>query len=448
MLQPADSAKLVAAVPRARDQIRYSMLMRLSVIPVTGLATLLTARVVVSGIGVPGYGVAALVATLPALMPSADLGVGAAVTTAVAAGGSRDEVLRVVLSSIRVLLAMAGFIVIMAIGLAATSSWGLLLGLASSPATNWAIGVSVAVFGLSLPLAIGARVLLGGGQNHISVLVYGLSAPIVLAICLVGRAAGAGLWLYAAAPAFASLATGFVGCVQASRRTGVDLVDAFRRSLQRRVKGGRIRNVAGPMAVISACLPIAYQSDRLILSHATNVTQLAIYSAGAALFAPVLSVLASGGQSLWPIFTRARLTSPSTLRRPFLVGMATFTAVGLGLAAVLVALGPVVGTWMLRSHATVPISLMASFGLLIVVHASYYPSGMLLTDPTGLRLQAKTSVAMLVLNVPLSYLLAKRIGAAGPALGSAIAIAVCMWLPGVLEAIHRLRVPARQLVTA
>src|SRR5882724_13370517 len=109
MLQPADSAKLVAAVPRARDQIRYSMLMRLSVIPVTGLATLLTARVVVSAIGVSGYGIAALVATLPALLPSADLGVGAAVTTAVAAGGTRDDVLRVVLSSVRVLLAMAAF---------------------------------------------------------------------------------------------------------------------------------------------------------------------------------------------------------------------------------------------------------------------------------------------------------------------------------------------------
>ena len=91
---------------------------------------------------------------------------------------------------------------------------------------------------------------------------------------------------------------------------------------------------------------------------------------------------------------------------------------------------------------------MASFGLLIVVHASYYPSGMLLTDPPGLRLQAKTSVAMLVINVPLSYALAKEVGAAGPALGSAIAILGCMWVPGVLEAMRRLRVPAPQLVTS
>ncbi len=422
------------------------MLMRLGVIPVAGACGLLTARVVVSAIGVSGYGIAALVATLPALIPSADLGVGAAVTTAVARGDSEPDIFAVVLASLRVLVSLATALVLLALVLAASSLWSVLLGLPSTPSVNWSIGASVAVFGLSLPLAIGSRVLLGGGRNHVSVVVYGLSAPLVLLLCLVARAAGTGLWLYAAAPAIASLITGLVACREAKRRTSVDLAAAFRNVLRPSARGARIRHIAGPMAIISACLPLAYQSDRLVLSHASTLTQLGIYSAGAAIFAPLLSVISSGGLALWPIFVRARLRDDANVRRPFLSGMAAFSALGLLLAAGLVLFGPTLGTWMLRSDVAVPVSLMAGFGLLLVVHASYYPSGMLLTDPAGLRLQAKTSVAMLALNLPLSFVLASRIGAAGPALGSAVSIMFCMWVPGVRAALSRLAAPARQLV--
>ena len=448
MSQPAEAGGPTRTSSSARDQVGRSMLMRLGVIPVAGVAGLLTARVIVSAIGVSGYGIAALVATLPALLPSADLGVGAAVMSAVAAGGSKDDVFRVILASVRVLLAIAGVLVVLGLTLATTSMWSVLLGLPSTPSTNWAIGASVALFGLSLPLAIGARVLLGGGRNHVSVLVYGLSAPIVLLLCLAGRALDAGLWLYAAAPALASLGTGLVGCRQAMRRTAVDLGGAFRQAFHLQVKSAPIRHIAGPMAVISACLPLAYQSDRLVLSHVSTVTELAIYSAGAALFAPLLSVISSGGQSLWPIFVRARLRSAASIRRPFVVGTMAFSALGLALAVALVVVGPALGTWMLRSGAAVPVSLMVSFGLLLVVHASYYPSGMLLTDAGGLRLQAKTSVAMLVVNLPLSLVLAGRLGAPGPALGSAISIAACMWVPGVVVALRRVRVSTAELVAA
>ena len=447
MSQPAEAGGPTRTSSSARDQVGRSMLMRLGVIPVAGACGLLTARVVVSAIGVSGYGIAALVATLPALLPSADLGVGAAVTSAVAAGGSKDDVFRVVLASLRVLLVIAGVLVVLAVTLATMSMWSVLLGLPSTPSTNWAIGASVALFGLSLPLAIGARVLLGGGRNHISVLVYGLSAPVVLLLCLIGRALDAGLWLYAAAPAIASLVTGLVGCRQAMRRTAVDLGAAFRQAFHRQVKSAPIRHIAGPMAVISACLPLAYQSDRLVLSHVSTVTELAIYSAGAAMFAPLLSVISSGGQSLWPIFVRARLRSPeSDVRRPFLRAVVAFVSLGLASGLALVVFGPWLGTWMLRSQLSVPVSLMASLGLLLVAQASCYPPGMLLTDPAGLRFQAKTASAMLLLNIPLSVLLASHLGAPGPVLGSVISIAVCLWLPGMLMSLRRLRRPTMEMI--
>ena len=201
------------------------------------------------------------------------------------------------------------------------------------------------------------------------------------------------------------------------------------------------------MAVISACLPLAYQSDRLILSHVSSVTQLAVYSAGAALFAPALSLVSAGGQSLWPIFVRTGLASlGGNLRRQFFTALTGLVAFGVVLGVALVLVGPSIGTWMLRSGAAVPVGLMASFAAVLIVLSAHYPGGMLLTDSAGLRFQAKASVAMLMMNVALSLVLARRLGAAGPVLGSAISVALCMWLPTLRSALHRLAASGRKSV--
>ena len=163
----------------------------------------------------------------------------------------------------------------------------------------------------------------------------------------------------------------------------------------------------------------------------------------------MLSLVASGGQTLWPFFIRMRLDPDRMdLRLSFWTSMASFAGLGAALAIGIVALGPQVATWMLHSQVTVPIALMASFGLLLLVHASYYPTGMLLTDPAGLRLQAKLSIVMLGCNLALSLYFAHLIGAPGPALGSALSILLCMWLPGLSAAVVKVREAGVKMVAA
>ena len=79
-------------------------------------------------------------------------------------------------------------------------------------------------------------------------------------------------------------------------------------------------------------------------------------------------------------------------------------------------------------------TLFAAFALLLVIHAAHYPSGMLLTDRDGLMFQARTCLLMLAINLPLSWVLAERIGAAGPVLASAGSVATCMAVPCFLRA--------------
>ena len=79
------------------------------------------------------------------------------------------------------------------------------------------------------------------------------------------------------------------------------------------------------MMVISMSLPIAFQSDRLVLSHATDSAQLAEYSLGAQLYGPALGVISSAGLALWPVFAksrRERRAAAAGLLNPMIAGAA------------------------------------------------------------------------------------------------------------------------------
>jgi hypothetical protein len=52
-----------------------------------------------------------------------------------------------------------------------------------------------------------------------------------------------------------------------------------------------------------------------------------------------------------------------------------------------------------------------------------------------LRFQAVTHVVMVVINLAASVVLARRIGAAGPIIGSLVALVIALWIPGVWKAL-------------
>lgn len=68
--------------------------------------------------------------------------------------------------------------------------------------------------------------------------------------------------------------------------------------------------------------------------------------------------------------------------------------------------------------------MMLAFSLLMVCQASKYPLGMYMTGARGLRFQAWAIVAMVPLNLGLSWVLAIWIGAPGPVFGSFIGVLV------------------------
>jgi O-antigen/teichoic acid export membrane protein len=142
-------------------------------LPVAVVAGLLAARITVSTLGVDGYALFALVVGLAALNPIGDLGVGAAVTDAVARRRDLgpDGVQQVLRTSLRVLCVAALIVALTAWTLAALGSWAPLLGVPPSLDVEVAVAISLTAFAALLLVGLSYRVLLGAERNDI-VLVY------------------------------------------------------------------------------------------------------------------------------------------------------------------------------------------------------------------------------------------------------------------------------------
>jgi len=417
---------------------RRAFVVRAVTLPVAAVAGLLAARITVSMLGVGGYALFALVVGLAALNPIGDLGVGAAVTDAVARRHELgvEGVQRVLRTSLRALVVVSLTLALTAWALAAVGSWASLLGVAPSREVEVAVATTLTLFAAGLPLGLSSRVLLGAERNDIALAFQGGSGVLALLLILLAAATHAPLWAYVAAPSAGAALAAAASWPMASAASGISLLEAVRSAAVLARPGGRVAHLAGPMVVITAALPIAFQSDRLLLSHFSNLGQVAVYAVAAQLYASLFALVAAAGMSLWPMFARRRAHKP-VMRHELFRLLAVFALVGTLLGVLLVVAGPWVAHFVSKGKIDVGYSIFVAFALLLVVHASWFPTGMLLTDRDGLRFQAVASVVMMVVNVPASAVLAHRLGAVGPILGSVGATIIAMWVPGVWRAISR-----------
>ena len=203
----------------------------------------------------------------------------------------------------------------------------------------------------------------------------------------------------------------------------------------RSVRGTRVFDVAWPMLIQMIALPLAMETDRLVLSHVAGAQALAEYNLAAQMFTPIWAVVNSAGFTLWPVFARARAQGTRATPAPMAMAFG-------GLAAVMVAVVALASPWLadVASGGAIALApgLVVAFGALMVLQAIKYPFGMYLTDARGLRYQAAMIVAMLPVNLGLSWVLAVQWGAVGPVVGSIAGVLVFQVL-GVMLYVRRRR---------
>jgi O-antigen/teichoic acid export membrane protein len=400
---------------------------RMLVLPVSAVLGIVVTRLIVENYGTAAFAQYGLLVAIGSLLPFTDLGMSAALINAVGSSDSPatdERVRRVLITAIRVLLCSAAVVGLVAVALTLLGWWPRLLGPGLIPGSGPLVAMTcLLLIAAAMPVGLGQRILTGLRKNYVTIVVMGLQTPLVLATLLLLIH-----WNVPAGAALAPIAYGVtlllsVLCMfLAARRVrplvGRALVDVAR---VRSVSGGRVLDTAWPMLVQMIALPIAMQTDRIVLSHRATTEVLAEYNLAAQMFTPIWGVVSAAGITLWPVFAKARAQgrSDSPVPMSWIFGGG---AAGMALAVALAS--PFLAELASGGRIELPLVLVASFAGLMVLQGLKYPLGMFMTDAPGLRFQALMIIIMLPINVGFSWYLACRVGAAGPVIGSLVGVSL------------------------
>ena len=299
---------------------------------------------------------------------------------------------------------------------------------ACSPTGSLAAFLCTAVFGLALPIVVGQRILVGLKKTTTQVATQAILAPFIF-VCVgtvVLFAIPAGPYL----AVFAFLASALVSVICliiAARHISPQIGRAIREvPFRKKYPGVYTLGLAWPMLVQIFALPVAMQTDRLLLSHLTHGNELAEYNLASQLYGIVLQTIFAAGVVLWPIYAKAR--AKSTIESPMKPTL-YFVAGGLAMGGALALVSPWIVEFISGGKITLDFWLVAGFVLFVTLEAAKYPVGMYMTDKQGLKFQVIPILILVPVNLALSWWLVGIVGAGGPIIGSAITVAAFQVLP-------------------
>lgn len=404
------------------------------VMGLSGILGLVTSRLIIEHFGTAAYAQYGLLTTLTNLLPFVDLGIAAVVINAIA--GSSDPrhdpfARRTIVTAIRILIVSGAVIVAVAVAITLLGWWRPLLGegLIADGGSTAAFACMV-VFGIVLPLTVGQRILVGLKRTNEQVASQGIVAPFMLLSvgAMVVLAVPAGTML----AVFSYVGGGLVSIVclwLAGRALGSQLRSAFRDVPRlRSVRSVPVIGLAWPMLVQMVALPVAMQTQRILISHMTRGDELAQFNLASQLFGVVLQTIAAAGLALWPLYAAAR--AESRVESPVMTSL-WFMGGGLVLAGALAAVTPWVVAFVTDGAFQLDGWLVFGFVVFVALQAAKYPVGMYMTDERGLRFQVIPVLVMVPLTLGLSWWLIGVLGGGGAVIALCFAVAVCQVIPNL-----------------
>lgn len=403
------------------------------VMGLSGLVGVFTSRLIIGHFGTDAYAQYGLLATFPSLLPFADLGIASVIFNVVAASTDvRSDLVvrRTITTAFRILLASGGILGVVAVAITLLGWWPAILGGALLPGAELVPMLCLVVFGMVLPLTVGQRILVGLGRTTTQVAAQAVVAPFMFLgvdlLAIMGVPAGNHIAVVSyVANAMVSVICLIIVAPLIRPTLGAAVRDIPR---VRSAPGVKVLHLAWPMLLQMLVLPIAMQTDRILLSHLAGSDAVAQYNLASQLFNMVMQAIAAGGIALWPVFARAR--SDGELRSP--IGPTwTFLGAGLALSTALALIAPFLARFISDGEITFDPILLASFVAFAAVTAAKYPAGMYMTDEKGLRFQILPILVLVPLNLAISWWLIGVVGAAGPIIGSVVATLLCQVLPNL-----------------
>lgn len=426
-----------ASLRAAAQSVAASGLTRAAILPVSAAINLLVAHLVLISVGESRYGAVLLIASMPNLLPFADLGLGAPIINEVARARvdscSRENRLpHVISSSFRTLTFSGMGIGIVAVVLDVVGLWPAILGHTTAVHLGHVNLIATLVLicvAVNVPLGLGARVLIGLGRNHVAIMLNLLLPVSALIVTATFLGLSAPPFLYAIVAPVSSVIGLSASMAVAGRAINLPLCKMLCHCWVRRGRlTVKLAREALPMLVLSLASPLALETDRIVLSHRTGPAALTEYVLAYQMYAPLLGLSYAAATALWPV-AAGRRRSGVTNRPLWRLSTALACVSGVGMAILLRLLGPV-GLHLLGAHPnSVSSDQLVTFGALLVVQVTLLPSSMMLTSDFGLRLQAGLAAVSSLGNVFVSWLLTPQLGAEGPVLASVIFVGTFQLLP-------------------
>lgn len=422
-----------AAPPSLWRSVGSTAIMKVLVMGTSGVLGVLTSRMILSHFGIDAYAQYGLLASLPALLPFADLGIAAVVFNVIAGSAdprTDDTVHRTIVTAFRILLISGPVIIAVAVVISLLQLWPALLGQGLMPDGGSTVLICAVIFGCGLPLTVGQRILVGLGRNGTQVAAQAVVAPFIFLCVLVAVWLGLPVGNDLAVLSYIGAALVSIICLVISGRLISPMLTRSIRDIPRirAVPKLPVIAVVGPMLVQMIILPVATQMDRILLSNFAGSDDLAQYNLGSQLFGIALQTISAAGLALWPIYAKAR--SSDHIRSP-LRPSAMFMVGGLVIAVIMALLSPLLVRFVSSGQLHLGLSLVLAFVVLVSVQAAKYPLGMYMTDERGLRFQVIPIMILLPLNIGLSIVLIRWIGAAGPVWAGATSALLCQVLPNL-----------------
>jgi O-antigen/teichoic acid export membrane protein len=270
--------------------------------------------------------------------------------------------------------------------------------------------------------------LLGIERNHAVVIIQTLWNPLMLAGVAALALTGVGPAWIVLVPSVSGLLVTVLTFWYAVHATEFPVWTVLARiPFRSRFKGGSVWAISGPMVVLTLCVPIILQSDRVVLSHVSTKQVLANYTITMQIFAPVAALVAASALPLWPMWIKARARGergPSVVRV-----VAIFCGAAGVMCAVLVLIANPLGHLIGGSQIRLGIALPAAAALAVTMQAAALPVGMALRDPPGLRFVAVCTAFALPINIGLAIGLAKLWNGPGPLVATFLVTLFVQTLP-------------------
>ena len=416
-------------------------------LPIQVAAAALVSFLTIRSIGVEAYATVGLLVGLQALFGFSNLGTSAVVSSAAGESLSLgvEHLARVCVSAIRITILSGGILVSLSGVLALLGFWPAILGIGDPQLLTLGALVATVAVALLQPLSQGGLILMATGHTMSATVLMVVTSLVTLALVICAALGHAPAIVFVICPYLAQTGVAFLTCLLGARMVGFSMRTLMASVMDRNYRGAQIKHEATPALVMWVLLPLAYQTDRLLISHLSTADQLASYNLAAQIFASLLSIVAIGSASLWGHYSNARVTATLPKASAFVRLSLALAAIGAILGILYIIATPFAVSLISSHQVQVSILTLLCFGFLLVVQSFHYPSAMLQTDKAGLRFNALAVAVMTVINLTLGLILTGPLGAAGPVLASAIALTFGLALPSFIRARHSL-VPNKQFL--